>query len=88
MQCNHPSSRTHWGQTVGCLPQVLAKSRFVTDDPVKADLFLVPAQLYCNDLENYGVMRLFCPHNFRATFGIVLHVCCMLPVERIPQDEP
>ena len=32
--------------------QVMSGSQFATDDPLKADLFLVPALLYCNDLEH------------------------------------
>ncbi|KAK9817397.1 hypothetical protein WJX74_010418 [Apatococcus lobatus] len=35
------------------LPQVLRESHYATDDPVAADLFLVPALLYCNDLEHH-----------------------------------
>ncbi|KAK9862510.1 hypothetical protein WJX84_003924 [Apatococcus fuscideae] len=34
------------------VPEVMSGSQFATDDPLKADLFLVPALLYCNDLEH------------------------------------
>ncbi|KAK9817385.1 hypothetical protein WJX74_003985 [Apatococcus lobatus] len=34
-------------------PLVMRGSHFATDDPVAADLFLVPAQIYCNDLERH-----------------------------------
>ena len=33
--------------------QVLHGSHYATDDPLAADLFLVPALLYCNDLEHH-----------------------------------